>query len=295
MQDSVDAFTDLLLGAKSYRDFLSLFFDENPALLGFGILRKPLSYAEFSRRAGFASRAFIRDILLGKKRVTLSNFDKIVRGLKLNAQQRDFFRALVALEEPDFRGPPYGRTEDALLKQMAKIRKSHHLKKINQEIASSEDILKSADVSVVFAASGTEQNGASFAEIIGRCGLTPNQVKNALQALLSSELISFRNDRYYPCSSHVAFERLGGDEFFRKDFLRTVASLKRRFETNPQNDICLFLASTFCVAKSQLPALKESLNQTLLQFISSAEDSAGDSIVELVVGLTPNSHEKSLP
>lgn len=291
MKDSVDTFTDSLFGAKSYRDFLSLFFEKNPEVPGFSPLRKPLSYAEFSRRAGFSSRAFIRDILLGKKRVTLSNFDKIVRGLKLTAQQRDYFRALVAWEEHDFRGPPFGRTEEALRKQMDKIRKSHHLKKIIRETMSSKSILHSADVSVVFAASGTEQNGASLEEIVRCSGLAPSQVINALQALQISELISYRNDRFYPCSSHVAFERLGGDEFFRKDFLRTVTNLKRRFEMNPQNDICLFLASTFCVAKSQLPALKESLNQTLLQFISSSEDSTGDSIVELVVGLTPNSRE----
>lgn len=280
-------FTEALLGAKSYRDFLAMFFEKDHGAFVEQITRPTLSYAEFSRRAGFSSRSYIRDILLGKKRVNLSNFEKITVGLKLNSQQRDFFRALVALEEPGFRIRTTLAPEEILAKQISKIRKSHQLKRFSKDKLDVKSLLDSAEVALVFASTGTELLGASHDEIVGRCRLGQTQVKNALQALIRSDLVSVRDGRFFPCSAHVAVERLGGDDFFRQDFLRTVASLKRKFESQPNQKTSLFLASTFCVRESQLPALKESLSQALLQFISAAEDSQGDTVVELVVGLTP--------
>ncbi|MBL7672421.1 MAG: hypothetical protein JNM39_18225 [Bdellovibrionaceae bacterium] len=280
-------FTEALLGAKSYRDFLAMFFSKDHGASVGQTHRRTLSYAEFSRRAGFSSRSYIRDILLGKKRVNLSNFEKIAVGLKLTSHQREFFRALVTLEEPGFRVRTTLGPEAILAKQILKIRKSCRLKRLSKDKLDVKGLLDSAEVALVFASTGTEIQGASHDEIEGRCKLGQTLVKNALQALIRSDLVSARDGRFFPCSAHVAFERLGGDEFFRHDFLRTVASLKRKFENQPNQSTSLFLASTFCVCESQLPALKESLSQVLFHFISGAEDSQGDTVVELVVGLTP--------
>lgn len=292
MKNLSHEFVDLLLNAKNYRSFLALFFDKELSQKCKD--KTPLSYAEFSRRAGFSSRAFIRDVISGDKRVCLSNFDKICLGLKLNSDLKEYFKAMVSAEEADFQAHIKTEPKIVLRRQSEKIRKSLAIKRINLEDPEHQvrhqmrKVLSQPGVSLVFAASGTEAGGASFQEIQKRCRLDEKTIEKAIKELVRFELLSSTDGRFYPCSAHIAIERLGGDEFFKIDFERSITMLKKNFETRPQHAVSLFLSSTFCVEADRLPKLKEHLNKALLEFINEAEASEGDTIVNLIVGLTPN-------
>lgn len=78
-----------LLSFDNYRDFLKFFLKPS------GEVRKPLSYAEFSRRAGFASRAFPRDVILGARSITSDTLPKFIKGMGLTGEWRDYFSLLV--------------------------------------------------------------------------------------------------------------------------------------------------------------------------------------------------------
>lgn len=288
MKNFNNEFVTSLLNSKDYRNFLAKFFDKDRGQKMSS--QKPLSYADFARRAGFSSRSFIRDVINGSKRVNLNNFEKICSGLKLTADLKDYFKALVAVEELDFANQfkidPYLNLE----KQSSKLKKSLALKRIDKTSPQHElrKLLLHSSVPLVFAASGTSEKGASFEEVKKKCKLENSAIEKALKELIRLELLSVREGRYYPCSVHVAIERLGGDEFFKIDFERSLSNLRKSFHDNPQHDLSLFLSSTFSVQEKNLPKLKESLNKLLINFINQYEEAEGDSLVNLVVGLTPN-------
>jgi uncharacterized protein (TIGR02147 family) len=57
--------------------------------------RKSLSFRAFSQRAGFKSPNFFKLVMEGKRNLTDDSLGKFADGLKLNRQERDFFKNLV--------------------------------------------------------------------------------------------------------------------------------------------------------------------------------------------------------
>lgn len=84
---------------------------------------KPLSYAEFARRAGFSSRAFARELLIGKRRITASTFAQIAKALGLKGAWKDYFQTLVMIEEPTFRKAHETSQEEAQIR-LNRLRKN---------------------------------------------------------------------------------------------------------------------------------------------------------------------------
>ncbi len=280
-------FIQILLRSQNYRDFLEQFF--NKELFLELDTKKQLTYAEFSRRAGFSSRAFIRDIINGAKSVNLNNFERICTGLKLNSDMKEYFKALVAIEESQF---TFGQKEEPkirLAKKKEKILKYLTVKKMSKADHSREitKLLLNSEIPLVYAASGTTELGASFDEIKKRSKLSDYVIENCIKLLMQSNILVLKNNRYYPCSPHIAIEELGGDNFFKLDFSRSLAKLKNISENRPQHNISLFLSSTFSVQESQLTQLKENLNSVLMEFITQSENPSGETLVTLTVGLVP--------
>jgi uncharacterized protein (TIGR02147 family) len=59
--------------------------------------------SRIAERAGFRSRSFPRDVMLGKKRITLISLPKFIRGLDLDQDLANLFVTLVEIEHADCR------------------------------------------------------------------------------------------------------------------------------------------------------------------------------------------------
>jgi uncharacterized protein (TIGR02147 family) len=57
------------------------------------------SFRQFSKQAGFASPNFLKLVIEGKRNLSGESIEKIARGLKLDADQVEFFRHLVLLNQ----------------------------------------------------------------------------------------------------------------------------------------------------------------------------------------------------
>ncbi len=75
-----------------YRAFLRAWYEEAKSSFGF-------SLRMFSRLAGFQSPNMYKRVMDGERNLTDGSLNKFIKGLKLDRQQRDYFRALVCFNQ----------------------------------------------------------------------------------------------------------------------------------------------------------------------------------------------------
>ena len=276
-----ESFVSGLVESPNYRSFLKKFFSGSKG----ADANKVYTYAEVSRRAGFSSRAYIRDIVEGHKRVGPGNFDRIADGLKLTGALREYFRALASREEVSLvrRSP---KSLDQLKSEILKTNRSSDQRlgsKIPAQAGEHFGVIPS-----IFAASGDTDVGATFDEIKMRTRLHGTRLRPALDRMTELGLLVERGNRFVPCHSHVALDLLGGDVHFRADFERSLNLARQRFGFQARTQKALFFSSTVCVNSGDLPRLRNELRKTLLEFVNSAENSKGDVVVDLVTALSTN-------
>lgn len=58
-----------------------------------------ITYAEFSQRAGFRSRSFLRLVIAGKRQLTLESMKKVAKGLNFSREESETFEILVQFNQ----------------------------------------------------------------------------------------------------------------------------------------------------------------------------------------------------
>ena len=282
-------FVEALTEAPDYRTFLARFF--KPAAGTTPEARKLLSYSDFSRRAGFKSRAYIRDIVGGQKRVLPANFERICQGLGLSNGLREYLRWLVAREEPALR-EALRATPLQVEARLGDLRR-----RLRRTIATERRVLTrdgsatrvlAVDVPAVFAASGAVEVGATLPEIAGRTRLSAVRITRSLRLLEEIGALTRAGDRYRPSTDHLTLEKLGALSSFHQDFERALATCRARMPRQMERPGSLFFTSTVCVKDRDLPRIKEELRAALLSIVGVAEDPNGDCVADLVIGFTSN-------
>lgn len=85
--------TVALIASTDYREFLRHYL-----ALG-GRNGKAIGYAQFSRLAGFSSRSYPREVVLGKKRISPGSLSGFLKAFKIDSEVKEYFKLLVAIEE----------------------------------------------------------------------------------------------------------------------------------------------------------------------------------------------------
>ena len=78
---------------RDYRDFLRDYYSEQKQR------NKGYSYRLFARHAALASPNYLKLVIEGSRRITDKSLPHFVKGLKLNAQEEQYFRAMVNFQE----------------------------------------------------------------------------------------------------------------------------------------------------------------------------------------------------
>src|SRR4051794_30677028 len=78
---------------RSYRQFLGDYYRTQKAG------RSGFTYARFSERAGLRSPNYLKLVMDGKKNLTAENIARFARALGLRELERDYFAALVRLNQ----------------------------------------------------------------------------------------------------------------------------------------------------------------------------------------------------
>jgi len=280
-------FEKKLLSAENYRQFVGSFFENKDP----HARPRALSYQAFANRAGFSSKSFIADVIAGRKRITLTSFDKVILGLGLNKAWSDYFKTLVAIAEEDF---IIGKkSQEHYLNRLKELKyKLQNKKKTIQSrgISPSIDIILGPYFPEVFASLGSIGEGATLKEIEKRTRLPSHELRKIMIELEKAQLIEYIavTDKYRPFMDALEIDELSSDQSFEKDFFRSIEKTKKRFKQQAHSKKSLFMNQTFSVNENRLDALRAELKKLIDEFSDNAEAFDGDAVAEICIGFTNN-------
>jgi hypothetical protein len=267
-----------LLGVESYREFLASSL--NQVKTG----KRPLSYAELSRRAGFSSRSYPADVIKGLRRITPATLPLFVKGLRLRGQWKNYFTLLVASEEADINTDRM--TSEEIKEKLARLRARIQSFTRKPSAVTPKRFYERRGWLEVYAALGTMEKGATLKDIVSRTGYSQLMCESIVKVMVEFDVASLNeaSDRYRPCAPHIIFDRLGGESFFQNHYLALLEEVQReargpRFKKEEN----FFFTSVFSVNRRKAPELKSRLRELMHEFSDGSEVAEGDSIAKLCV------------
>jgi hypothetical protein len=285
MARSWDAdFEKKAIACINYRQFMKLFFDKKNSFKS----PRAMSFQQFSQRSGLSSRSFAADILAGRKKITPLSLEKVILGLSLGKLWADYFRALVATEEPRFwneklSSSDYKKKCDQIRARL--LKKGTVVRAGDFNDNSELDILAMPEFPLVFASLGSLEKGASLEEIVNRSRLKPYQIAEVLRSLIQLNWVQYDSvtQRYFAKPAFLEFVQMGSDKNFEKAYLNALNLIKSRFVKLSNRSDQTFLTQTFAIKKSRVSELNHRIKDVILEFCDYAEDCDGDTIGELLV------------
>lgn len=269
-QDSIEN----LMKALDYRAFISVLIAERKKYRRFG-------YSDIARHGGFAARSFPRDVVLGKKRLTLTSLPKFIRGLGLTSDLAEYFRVLVEISDPNCR---VRILDDAKLYQMKDNLKKRLSDRHHIQIGHNDSAFVLSSVPHIYAALGSAENGSSLDEVLQKTSLIESEIHRGIAYMLEHRLIKKRSGRYFANEAHANFQGLK-TEIFQKHFIKTAEMSIQMSKKHIGSEEKLFLSSAFSVVQKDLPKLKAELRSVLLKYVDAAENPNGNKVINLIASL----------
>jgi uncharacterized protein (TIGR02147 family) len=265
--------------AEDYRTFLSQVFEASTKS------GKKFNFAAFSRKAGFSSRGFIKEVLDGRKRLTSLSFPKVLKALALPLSLRQFFTYLVILEEPELNHDKL--TQVQISHRLSEIREKlkAQLEQTENEGSAAQALFKSYHILEVYSVLGNRQQGIDLSEVQRRTGLELEICQRVLRQLVEQKVITVKAGRYKSLNPLYIFEGFGANEGFKNLYLETLGLMKRKANTHFKSHDQLFYQSFFSVSRQHIPELKRRLREVVTEFVEASENDDGDCVSKLMVGL----------
>lgn len=236
-----------------------------------------INISSFSRAAGFTSRSFISEYLVGRKNLSLESLRKIKSALKLSRDYAYFFSLLVIVEQPELSKE---KQEDNL-KELNELREKLRNKEDSiSKIVSPKKIIGKRNLFKVFAGLGSENEGASLKEIVQRTNLNLDIVKESLDTLLRYNAIYFHDHRFFACSSQVDFMKMEGPELAHLT-KEVCTEIRAQTDSLLKSENNLVFYSAFSVQSQQLPIFKEKLREAVLSVLDQFQNDNGDSVQQV--------------
>lgn len=269
-----------LVEARSYRDFLQAAFNLNNAP------RRNQSYALFAKRAGFASKGFLGDVIHGRKRITARSLPKFIRGLSLSGDETQLFTLLVQQTETDLCDVEPARLEKDLSRLRSKV--LARLEAFAQDPR--QRFYRIRDWPLVYAALGDQTTGATVADVMNRTGITSaercSRILDSMHKVGVVEEIPERR-AFVLRNPHLVFQE--GDErsAIREFFLATNEKACQAASANFSEQSSLYFASAVSVRRDDLPRMKAELRELLVRYIDRNEQSDGDVVALFCCSMLP--------
>jgi uncharacterized protein (TIGR02147 family) len=267
---------------KDYRQFLSSRVQKQESDRG-----KKANFSLLTRKAGFTSRSYIKEVLEGKKNITQASLPKFIRAFDLKGSEARFFECLVALDNPEIdiglKNPQDVHREFERVNEKLKRRSLQPSESVQKNL-SSPWAFKIRHVGEVYAALGTLEDGASLDEIQRRTELSPGKCQHVLNFLIENKAIVSKGNRFFVNNLALDIFGLGKDSHFRAQYLEAVSHLHKKGFENFDSREQFFFHSNFSVSRSQMPKLKEKLKELILEFIDESQADSGDKIAKLTLG-----------
>ncbi len=276
--------SDKAIRANDYRDFIRATVEH---------LRKTqgATLAGISRKAGFASRGFLGDLICGRRRLTALSFARLKKGLMLSGFRAQLFEYLVALEERDVNFN--NLSVDDLWRRISKLKlklemqSSARLSSSHGEI-DLDNLLFRPEVYAVYASLGTQEHGASLLEITRRARLDVLSCRDLIMKMVHIGFVQQREDHYFASRSIAEIFDLGKKESFRRMYSALVHDLQLRTTRTLNSEQEYFYCGALSVNGKRLPEFKARLRDLISEFLDDIQDDKGDLIAKIVLGFYLN-------
>jgi uncharacterized protein (TIGR02147 family) len=266
--------------AGDYRSFLRL------AIQSLKDKNSKFGYSELSRLSGLKSRSFPRDVVMGKKKLSLATAEAMSDALNLNDDLKSLFLLLIELEEPTFR-----QKKNSIAKISQKIKKTRNrIRELSKDTSteSKRNFYLKRDWVDVRASVSDIDSGSTLKQISERTGFLLSQCKQNLDELIEAGYVQYDSQKelYFADSQHMILHDLRDNEFFKSWYLDSARVALKKAEENFSEENLLFLNSVFLVRSDQLKQVKSELINVMLKFVDDAETSDGDKLARISLSFT---------
>jgi hypothetical protein len=263
-----------LLDAKDSREFLK-------AALELIYAPKRPNLADFSRRAGFASRSYLQEFLTGRKGLSRDGLLRFQQALRLPKPYLQYLELLAGEDFPELKSTRPGA--ESLTSRKAKIRaraKDH----VTMAGAPRARVFSRSGVLRAYAALGSEEGGASLSEVVRRSKLGPAQAAAALAELERENALRKDGDRFYANANALDFLGLKDRQTVASLSADVMRELQRNSAALTESEQNLFFYSALSMRQSKLVTFKAKVREALLEALDQHQDDEGEAVVQVFLG-----------
>lgn len=263
-----------LLEATEYRGFLSILYAHNKK-------QSPqFSYAYIAQRCHFSSKSFVKEVIDGKKSLSIKSTHKIIEGLALPSLWGKYFYNLVMSDDP-----LPGVTPMAAQKELRRLRRKLIDKKTLTVNESESQLFQLTAWPHVYAALGSEEKGASMQDILNRTlSLGSNLVESTLAHLVTVGMVVKKGKRFYAAQDTAFFENLGKVQFFKNFYLQAVQQLFDKSRKDFNSPDSLFYTMSLSLNPAKMPEFRRDLAELLDKYTAEIEQPEGTRVASLTCG-----------
>lgn len=242
--------------------------------------RGKINLADFSRRAGFASRSYLSEVLTGKKGLSRDALTKIRTALKLPKPFLD------VLEYSAYR--EFAELKPRHIQSEALAEKIEHAAALVKNIPATKTNLKvtpryirSSILYRVYAGLGSIEDGATLSDIMNRTGLPESTITSCLNAMKEFKIIEERQGRFLVKNTQLDVFGLTSRDGLSElvsDVCRDLRNNRDRIIDEPKNTI---FYTAFSTNEAKLPELKKRLQAAVFDVLDEFQVDDGDCVRQI--------------
>jgi hypothetical protein len=270
-----EVLTQILLKSSEPREFFDRAFrylkTESPVW----------SLAYLVKHGGFASRAHVREVLIGKRALTPSALAGLMQAFPLSPAQRDYL--MLHFEETELTIGEGTTARENLMRRKqlaaARLAKKTELPDLG--------IFAEPEWPTVYAALGTTEEGATLSDVRRRTKLPPETCVRILSHLLAHDLVVHQEDldRFLPRENHLIFEQMAAPEVIRRIFIQSLSEAQAALAADPSPEEALFYSGKVCISRSHMKELQDRLYEMCLKNLNESENPKGDAVATVLVSV----------
>lgn len=253
------------------------------------------SFEVLRRKAGFSSRSYAREVMIGKRRITRRSISGFAAAFGLSPTSSRYFECLCLISEPRLLGP--AEQLAAIQKRAEKLKRKLVQESLKiDETAPVNKIFNELLWPAIYAALGVPGKGSELLRIMQVTGITKKTLVEQLECLEQAGLIERRHEeesvRYFAKQDHLSISDLGGSAFFKSFFDHNLKHIQQSSQRDFSNPNHMFVSSVLSVKKKDLGTIQEKVERTLFCLIDEIEDGDGDVILTLAFGSSSANSEQ---
>ncbi len=238
----------------NYRFFLKDFFEEQKEMMD------SFSHRAFAKKAGFASSSFFSHVIDGKRNLTDSSLNNMLKGVSLQGKQATYFKTLVLYNQADTI-----QDRELYYAKLLKMRKRSELFKVNEKQWSYYDEWYYPIIRELAPLNDWAGDFKKLGELVNPI-ITPDKAKKAVQVLIDIDMLRLENDTYV--QSHGTVSAADVPAVVTRKMRRKYIHLAEEAMENLPLEERLIAGVTVTLSDEQYRTIEEKLNDIRKEILS---------------------------